>query len=300
MSLDDWAFGDGGFVKIYGDRLAHSSLLECDVATRWVFMFVLSQADASGRYRCASIANLARAAAVTLEQAQRAIAELEAPDPDSTTRDHEGRRLERIPGGWAVLNYARYREFRTKRQIAEAERKRRQREALKARLAELERRVDGAPKDTHPRDMSRDVRGTSAPEGRGQTSDVTDKRTSRPTPSSKAPAWGGWSKEAAEDWQMRFPGSVAPGGRIGKALKPLVRAHAWARVRPAWQAYLRQASAQFATAERFAATWTELGGEHDDLPRLHDPFRDMEDRCDAEAKARAAERGGAAQEGVGA
>ena len=53
-SIDDgtaWTFGAGGFAKLYGDRLAQSSLLDRDVATRWVFVFMLSQADAQGRYR---------------------------------------------------------------------------------------------------------------------------------------------------------------------------------------------------------------------------------------------------------
>lgn len=149
---DAWAFGNGGFAKLYGDRLAQSSLLDRDVATRWAFVFILSQADSEGRYRCASAVGLARAAALTLEQAEKAVAELEAPDPDSTTKDHEGRRLLRIPGGWQVLNYLKYREFRSARQVAEAEKKRRQRAAARG-------------------DMSRDVPGTSAPDIRRQTSD---------------------------------------------------------------------------------------------------------------------------------
>ncbi len=80
----------------------------------------------------------------------------------------------------------------------------------------------------------------------------------------------GWSRQAIEDWTSRFPGSIAPGGRIGQALKPLVKAHTWARVRPAWQAYLRQASAQFASASRFSATWSEWA-EQDEL-KVFDSF----------------------------
>ena len=82
---DDFALGDGGFAKIYGDRLADSSLLECAVATRWCFLYMLARADSEGRFRCATVRGLTRAAAVTLEEAEHAIAELEAPDPDSTT-----------------------------------------------------------------------------------------------------------------------------------------------------------------------------------------------------------------------
>jgi hypothetical protein len=42
----------GGFVKVYGDRLAQSSILDAAVATRWVF-FDAEPADAEARYRCA-------------------------------------------------------------------------------------------------------------------------------------------------------------------------------------------------------------------------------------------------------
>jgi hypothetical protein len=121
---DRWAFGDGGFAKLYGGRLAQSSLLDCDPVTRWVFLFMLALADALGRYRCASVAGLARAAAVSIEQARTAVRELEAPDADSTSPEHEGRRILRIAGGWQIVNYAKYREYRTPRQIAEANRKR--------------------------------------------------------------------------------------------------------------------------------------------------------------------------------
>jgi hypothetical protein len=124
----DWAFGSGGFAKVYGDRLAQSSLLDTAVATRWVFIWMLSQADAEGRYRCATVAALARHANVTRAQAQKAVRELEASDPSSTSPDERGRRIVRIPGGWRVVNATKYRVFQTKEQQAAAERKRRQRE----------------------------------------------------------------------------------------------------------------------------------------------------------------------------
>lgn len=130
---DDFGMGDGGFCKLYGDRLADSSLLECAVATRWIFLYMLARADFEGRFRCATVAGLARTAAVSLPQAERAVAELEAPDADSSTPDEDGRRIVRFPGGWQIVTYTKYRDYQTKRQRAEAERKRRQREAERAR-----------------------------------------------------------------------------------------------------------------------------------------------------------------------
>ena len=63
-----------------------------------------------------------------------------------------------------------------------------------------------------------------------------------------------WSKEACEDWIVRF-GGTAPGVKIGAALKPLVGSHGWSRVRGGWQNYLENASAKFASAARFAQTF---------------------------------------------
>jgi hypothetical protein len=84
---------------------------------------MLSQADAEGRYRCASVAGLARHANVSPPQAQKAVRELQVPDSNSTSPEDLGRRIVRIPGGWQVVNAAKYRAFRTKRQAAAAERR---------------------------------------------------------------------------------------------------------------------------------------------------------------------------------
>ena len=157
-SDNDWAFGSGGFSKLYGERLAESSLLDCAVPTRWAFVFMLSQADAKGRYRCASVRGLARASVLSLEEATRAIEELEAPDPNSTTPIDEGRRVRRIQGGWQIVNYEHYRDFRTVRQVQDADRQKRKRE----------------------RDESRDVTATSPPDVRDQTTEVREQ-----TPESK-------------------------------------------------------------------------------------------------------------------
>lgn len=155
----EWTFGDAGFAKIYGDRLARSSLLDTGVATRWVFVFMLSQADSEGRFRCATVSALARTAAVTIEEARKAIEELSAPDPESTTKAHEGRRILPIQGGWQLVNYTVYRDYRSDEQQKAAERKRRQREAAAARAAELSER-----------DMSQDITGSHV-----QTLDVRRK-----------------------------------------------------------------------------------------------------------------------------
>ena len=71
-----------------------------------------------------------------------------------------------------------------------------------------------------------------------------------------------WSREACDDWIARF-GGTAPGGRIGAALAPLVKAHGWPSVREAWRSYLAQTDAQYASPQRFAATFGRWAGTHE-------------------------------------
>jgi hypothetical protein len=68
-----------------------------------------------------------------------------------------------------------------------------------------------------------------------------------------------WSVEACDDWIGAYRGT-APGGRIGKALAPLVKAHGWEAVRVAWRSYLAQTEAEFASPQRFAATFGRWSG----------------------------------------
>jgi hypothetical protein len=118
------------FVKIYGSIL-QSSLLLLPVHVRWCFVAMLAAAKADGRVRTPSVRTLAHLVNLTPEETESALAILEAPDPDSTTPDHEGRRVIREQGCWFVVNHKLYREHRSKRQIAEAARKAESRHAVK-------------------------------------------------------------------------------------------------------------------------------------------------------------------------
>jgi hypothetical protein len=169
-TLDNWAFGSGGFAKIYGERLAQSSLMDLAVATRWLFFWMLSQADSEGRYRCATIAALARAANVSEAEAERAIHDLSSPDPDSTTTTHEGRRLIKIPGGWKIVTYGKYRDYRTERQEAERLRKQKYRSRK------------GGDKSRDVPGTSSAVPGESAPDVRRKTQDTRDGERTPPPP----------------------------------------------------------------------------------------------------------------------
>ena len=82
--------------------------------------------DEQGFVQFASVANLAHRARVPETAAAEAVERLESPDKNSSDPDHEGRRIERVPGGWMILNAEKYRELVTR---AVAQEKTRQRVA---------------------------------------------------------------------------------------------------------------------------------------------------------------------------
>lgn len=91
------------YSKLFASILDSSVWLE-PMPTRIVWLTLLAAKDQDGFARFASLENLARRAVVSLEEATVAVLKLEAPDPNSSNPDHEGRRIERAPGGWLVLN----------------------------------------------------------------------------------------------------------------------------------------------------------------------------------------------------
>jgi hypothetical protein len=96
-----------GFTKLHSS-LATSSIMALPLATRWIWSFLLSQADAQGVVEGA-VPGLAIAANVSLEQCQTAIETLLAPDPYSRTKDRDGRRLIEVDGGWQIVSYTKWR-----------------------------------------------------------------------------------------------------------------------------------------------------------------------------------------------
>jgi len=92
---------------------------------------MLACADKNGEIQ-ASVPGLARIAGVPVYDCRIAIGKFLSPDPDSRTKDDEGRRIEEIDGGWALLNFRKYRDMATKEDLmaAEAARKARYRAKL--------------------------------------------------------------------------------------------------------------------------------------------------------------------------
>lgn len=99
-----------GFTKLFSDIL-ESTVWDLDAETRIVWVTMLAMADAQGRV-LAAVPGLAHRARVPREAVERALESFLGPDPDSRTPDMEGRRIVKIDGGWALVNYQKYREKR--------------------------------------------------------------------------------------------------------------------------------------------------------------------------------------------
>jgi len=116
-----------GFTKLFG-TIIHSTVWQEALHVKVVWITLLAMCGRRGVVE-ASIPGLAKAAGVSMAECQDALARLTSPDPFSRTEEHEGRRIEKIPGGWLILNYLKYRNRvdEDAQRIATAERVRKHR-----------------------------------------------------------------------------------------------------------------------------------------------------------------------------
>ena len=98
------------FTKLFSSITA-STIWSEKATTKVVWITMLAMADAAG-FVYASVPGLAKISGVTIEETIEAIDLLMSPDKWSRDKDNEGRRLEEIDGGWAILNHPKYRKRR--------------------------------------------------------------------------------------------------------------------------------------------------------------------------------------------
>ena len=91
------------------EKILDSSIWLQPTPIRIVWITLLAAMDEDGYAHFSALQNLADRAKVTLDEARAAVDCFMSPDPDSGNQDYEGRRLERIPGGYIVLNAAYHR-----------------------------------------------------------------------------------------------------------------------------------------------------------------------------------------------
>lgn len=98
------------YTKLFSGITA-STIVSQPLSTRWLWVTMLAMADASGKVY-ASVPGLARYANISLEDTEQGLQALLSPDPYSRTKEHEGRRIAEIDGGWLLLNHAKYKGIR--------------------------------------------------------------------------------------------------------------------------------------------------------------------------------------------
>ena len=108
---------------------------------------MLAMADKKGKVD-GSVPGLARRAGVELGECEAALARLRAPDAYSRTKEHEGRRIEDVDGGWMLLNHGKYRAMMSAEDKREVDRLRqREYRRKKSGPTAQERHVEAALKN---------------------------------------------------------------------------------------------------------------------------------------------------------
>lgn len=90
------------------EGITKSSVWSEALHVRVVWIAFLAEKDENG-FVAAARSGMIRVCNVTPEQFDDAERILSSPDPESRTKDFEGRRIEKIEGGWVVLNHEKYR-----------------------------------------------------------------------------------------------------------------------------------------------------------------------------------------------
>lgn len=98
------------FTKLFSSITESTIWAEPD-HVRIVWITMMAMADMKGRVY-ATIPGLAGRARVSVGQCEEALEKFKGPDKYSRSREHEGRRIEDIDGGWALLNHDKYRAMR--------------------------------------------------------------------------------------------------------------------------------------------------------------------------------------------
>jgi hypothetical protein len=130
-----------GWTKLFSDILTSSVWTEPS-HVRLVWITILALCDADGLVR-ASVPGLASVARVEIGECENALRIFENPDKYSRSTDFDGRRLERMEGGWRVLNFKRFRDEMSAEQQKDywrlKQRQHRERAKISGKMARLTR-----------------------------------------------------------------------------------------------------------------------------------------------------------------
>lgn len=97
-----------GYTKLFNSILASTVWSEPDeVRIAWITLLAMAGKDGIVEGSTPGLSVFAR---LSLDATRKALERLASPDPDSRSKEHEGRRIEAIEGGWRLINHAKYRQ----------------------------------------------------------------------------------------------------------------------------------------------------------------------------------------------
>jgi hypothetical protein len=209
--------------KIFTKILDSSVWLE-PTPTRIVWITMIAAMDENGFCQFAAIGNVAGRARVTEDEARKAIHALESPDPESSDDSNEGRRIERVPGGWMVLNAPKYRAIVT-RVNAQERTKERVRRFREKKHSVTSSNAPVTPSNKVKRERNADVTPSEA-ETEANTEKPSRKRAGKETKTALAKSRHDEFKAIIKEyWDSKNKDVQMPwDGREGKHLEMLLRA----------------------------------------------------------------------------
>ncbi|MCJ7823954.1 MAG: hypothetical protein MUP44_03575, partial [Anaerolineales bacterium] len=98
-----------GYTKLFG-TIVGSTIWREPKETKILWITMLAMSDKDGHVD-AAIPGLANFAGLTIPETEASLQTLLSPDHYSRTKTAEGRRVEEIPGGWKLINHAKYRDM---------------------------------------------------------------------------------------------------------------------------------------------------------------------------------------------
>ena len=128
-----------GFTKLFNSIL-YSTIWQEPNATRILWITMLAMSDKNGEVM-ASVPGLAKTAGITIPECRSGLETLMSPDPDSRTKDHDGRRIEEVDGGWNLLNHGKYRQLLSAEERKEYNRKKQAETRERTRRAIAEQKL---------------------------------------------------------------------------------------------------------------------------------------------------------------
>lgn len=96
------------YTKLF-HRIITSSIWDEPHPTRIVWITMMAMANQDG-YVGTTKKSLALLSRVSEEECDAAIKTFLSPDPESRTKEHSGRRIEVVDGGWCLLNFSKHRD----------------------------------------------------------------------------------------------------------------------------------------------------------------------------------------------